>query len=240
MADEKFKLPLSSYEELAKIIKTYGQISKPESLTEISTLSGMNTTVISRNAGFLTAIGVLESGAKKSPTPPGRELAQALEHNMKDEITNCWRKIVSGNDFFEKLLTAIRIRNGMDEDTLEKHIAYSAGQPKKRQFMTGARTVVDILRAAGQIIESDGKIITKVGVVPAEGVNIIESMKRPEEKPAEAIQPKAKFAVPGVEVRLNIQVNIDCTPADLGELTGKLKTLIKEFSLDNGGDDESA
>lgn len=240
MPDEKFKLPNSSYEELVKIIRSYGQVFKPESLTEISRLSAMNATVISRNAGFLTAIGILEAGAKKLPTNLGRELAQALEHNISNQIVNCWQQVVYGNDFFEKLLSAIKIRNGMDEDTLEAHIAYSAGQPKKKQFMTGARTVVDILRAAEVITEADGKITTNVQSKKEELRQANEAPRREEEPLVKLIPPRDKGSAKGVEVRLNIQVNINCTPNDLGELAGKLKTLIKEFSLDQKHDDERA
>jgi len=240
MPDEKFKLPQSSYEELVRIIKTYGHVSLPASLEEVSRLSGMNTTMISRNAGFLTAIGVLESGVRKLPTPPGKELAQALEHGINDQITSWWRKIVCENDFFEKLLTAIKIRNGMDEDTLEAHIAYSAGQPKKKQFMTGARTVVDILHAAGLIIESDGKITTNVETTEVAANHTKKDTRYGQETPAKAIQPHVELAIPGVEVSLNIQVNINCAPADLGEMSGKLKSLLKELSSDHRNDNESA
>jgi len=240
MADEKFKLPGSSYDELAKIIKTYGHIDKPESLAEISSLSGMNATAISRNAGFLTSIGILESGALKFPTNSGKELAHALEYDITEDIKICWRKIVSGNDFFEKLLAAIKIRNGMDEETLEVHIAYSAGQPKKERSLTGARTIVDILRVTGLIVESDGRIITTVEAPRSVHNQVEQEAKREQEIPSIVNQPIGINASTGVGISLSIRVNINCTPSDLGELSGKLKSLIKEFSLDHEDGDESA
>ena len=36
MPDDKVKLPRSSYDELCKIIKAYGRISKPASLDEVT------------------------------------------------------------------------------------------------------------------------------------------------------------------------------------------------------------
>lgn len=131
MPAEKFKLPTSSYEELTKIIKGYGHLERPANLDEVSRVTGIGTTVISGNAGFLLELNILEPGAKKAITSNGRSLAHALEHEMPDEMRSCWQTVVLGNDFMSKLVTAIKIRNGMDENTLLSHIAYSAGQPKK-------------------------------------------------------------------------------------------------------------
>src|ERR1051325_11263767 len=157
MADDKFKLPQSSYEELTKIIKSYGQFDEPADLNEVSKLISLHPTIVSRNAGFLVASGVLETGARKVLTGMGRDLARALEHEMPEEIRRCWQTVVTSTDFLAKVLAAIRIRSGMDQQTLEGHVAYSAGQPKKPQFMTGARTIIDILKAAELIREVDGK-----------------------------------------------------------------------------------
>jgi len=41
MADDKFKLPLSSYEELTKIIKSYGHFNAPAGLEEVRKFIGM-------------------------------------------------------------------------------------------------------------------------------------------------------------------------------------------------------
>src|SRR5688572_28821754 len=118
MSDDKFKLPQSSYEELTKIIKSYGHFLEPADLTELSRLSSLHTTIVSRNNGFLVAIGVLEGGSRQVLTAAGRELSRALEHDMPDEMRRGWQQIVSMNDFLSKVLAAIRIRNGMDQQTL--------------------------------------------------------------------------------------------------------------------------
>lgn len=237
MADDKFKMPQSSYEELAKVIKAYGHIEDPAGLDEVSKLVGLHTTIISRNAGFLISSGILEPGQRKIATPVGRSLAHALEHEMPDEIRLWWREVVHQTEFLSKVLTAIKIRNGMDASTLEAHIAYSAGQPKKPQFMTGARTVIDILRAAEVIKESDGKIVA---------FELIEA-------PSETSQSSAHFATPraitnlvtfgaedlahrgsigsGYELRIN--VNVTCTPDDLVGLSDKLKQFIRDLNKES-------
>lgn len=227
MPEEKFKLPLSSYEELVKIIKAYGHFSEPANLEEVSKLIGLHTTIISRNAGFMITTGILQAGAKKLLMSEGRELAQALEHDMPDVICSRWRKIVLENDFLSKLLSAIRIRNGMDEDTLEAHIAYSAGQPKKPQFMTGARTVVDILRAAKLIKEMDGKITAMEIGEPEKDKT--RPLTRQEERLPQTQVPLPPVS-PAAGIQVNVQLNINCTADDLEGLGEKLKSVIDQIS----------
>ena len=57
------------YEELTKIIKAYGRFSVPVGLDNVSKFIGIHTTIISGNAGFLIAVGVLDPGARKVLTP---------------------------------------------------------------------------------------------------------------------------------------------------------------------------
>jgi hypothetical protein len=235
MSDEKFKLPQSSYEELSKVIKAYGHLFEPKPLDEISKFIGLNRTIISGNAGFLVGVGILEPGAKKVPTANGRKLAHALEHNMPDEIRTWWRQIVSGNDFLTRLLAAIRIRSGMDQQTLEAHIAYSAGQPKKPQFMTGARTVIDILRAAELIKEVDGKYMADYAQsalaepTAATDIQSAPNLDAAMQRPAETVVSSALATVQsGLSVR--IQININCTPAEMPSLGIHLKKLMEELS----------
>lgn len=54
--------------------------------------------------------------------------------------------------------TAVEIRKSMEGSAFEAHIAYSAGEAKSSQVMTGARTVIDILRAAAAVTEKDGQL----------------------------------------------------------------------------------
>jgi hypothetical protein len=227
--DDKFKLPQSSYEELAKMIKAYGHMTEPASLEGVSKLIGMNPTVISRNAGFMVGLGIIKPGAKKCPTNIGRELAHALEHNIADEIEDRWRRIVQESDFLSKIISAIRIRNGMDEQTLEAHITYSAGQPKKPQYMTGARTVIDILKISGLVKDVNGKLIAEgpfISIKPS-------SFEEPKEEQVPAHQPEKKSSIPKdryvTDVKVNIQINVNCTPAELQNLGINIKKLITDI-----------
>lgn len=234
MSEEKFKLPRSSYEELTKIIKAYAQFQEPATLDDVSKTVGLNPTIISANVGFLVGTEILEGGAKKQPTTKGKSLGRALDHDMPDEIRNHWRVVVQDCDFLTRLVTAVRIRRGMDDATLQSHIAYSAGQPKKSYIMTGTRTVIDILRAAGFLEEKDGKLT-------AVDQNFSESELRSSagastEKPLmdspivfEQRDPPGK----SFRVNVNIAIKIECTPDNLDGLGARIREVIDDLSNDS-------
>jgi hypothetical protein len=235
MSDEKFKLPLSSYDELVKFIKAYSHVTKPTELNEISRLTGVSAPNISRNVGFFVATGILAGGKMKIATPAGQQLGHALEHNIPNEIRKSWRQIVEENEFLTKLLTAVRIRNGMDSQTLEAHIAYSAGQPKKPQFMTGARTVIEVLKAAELIVEHDGKYMLNdlSEVSEAQAVSSQRNMNTPERQTTNVLSQRTPISFPLEShqgLHINIQININCTPNDIPELGPQIKTLIQEIA----------
>lgn len=242
MAIERFRLPQCSYQELTKIIKAYGQLSKPASLDEASQLLGMDTTVISRNVGFLVAVGILEAGSKKIATEIGRSLSQALEHEMEDETTKKWRQISEEDEFLSKIVTAVRIRKGMDQGTLEAHIAYSAGQPKKKAFMTGARSVIDILLSARLIRNEDGKLIAigqdqQVADLGQQGNTGTSSdaLLSPD------IQPNQENEQQGsCHPQVILNINVDCKPDDLENLGARIKQILKDLQADQGSSAQGA
>jgi hypothetical protein len=249
MTDDKFKLPISSFDELVKIIKGYGHLEHPAGLAEISKLLGLGTTIISANAGFLTATNILEPGAKKQVTPKGKELSRALEHEMPNEMRAAWRSVVSECDFLSRLVTAVKIRKGMEDSTLQAHIAYSAGQPKKPQVMTGARSIVDILRAAELVLEVDGKLVVsedadavgnQTGIVRA-APSAIES--RGPIRPNDLAIPHSTALIDGVTegqpssnvaLHVNIQLRIDCKTSELDGLGSKIRAVIQDISASAG------
>jgi hypothetical protein len=237
MSDDKFKLPLSSYEELVKFIKAYSHITDPTGLNDVSRMTGVGIQNISKNVGFLVATGILEGGKMKMPTPVGKQLGHALEHNIPSEICKSWRRIIEEDEFLTKLLTSIRIRNGMDSQTLEAHIAYSAGQPKKSQIMTGARTIIDILKSAELIIEVDGKYLTKEPFNASEShtnINISQNILEKPQKPQE----NQRLSFEKQDVQINIKININCTPENIQGLGINIKKMIHEINeIENNNKD---
>jgi hypothetical protein len=237
MTEEKFKLPNSSYEELVKIVKGYGRVEEPSSLTSVSQLTALDSTIISRNAGFLVGAEILEPGSKKKTTSKGKKLAQALEHELPENIRVAWREIIEESEFLSKIITAIEIRNGMDQSTLESHIAYSAGQPKKPQFMTGARTIIDILRAAEIIKEVDGKIVVTDGSIVGDKLEVtqIEQKKEDTSNSFKVLTRQINSSVP---CQVTIELRIECKPNEIEGLGTKLRVLIEEFSKPPDGNVE--
>lgn len=235
MNEEAFRLPQSSYGELVKIIKGYSATNGECSPDDVQRLTGIHSTNISRNNAFLAGIGIITGGKKKITTEKGKSLGMALEHDMPEEIMSHWREIVQGNDFLEKLLTAVRIRKGMDHGTLQSHIAYSAGQPKTPQTMAGAAAVIDILRAANCLKEEDGKLVS-VGDESSSRTEQIESSKLTSHGALTAVVSPQVVSSPfsltatGTPISIQVQIQVQCTPDDLETLALKLQKLISEIS----------
>lgn len=234
MAQEKFKLPRSSYEELGKIIQAYSSLQEPAKLAKVTQVSGIGKFTVSANNAFLSAVEIIEGGKTKIATDKGRNLGHALEHNLLEEITKAWRTVVEGSDFLNKMAMAVRIRKGMEISSLEAHIAYSAGEPKTQQVMTGARTVIDILLNSGLVKEEDDRILPEE-LVPAE-----EAVRAPEGKPIPSITkvPTLEVSTPS-GVSLRIEVRIDAKPSELEGLGEKLKVLIDTLSKGSSEEQKS-
>lgn len=244
MVEEGFRLPQSSYGELVKIIKGYGAINEECVPDQVNQVTGLHPTVISRNNAFLVSIGAIQGGRKKVITERGRSLSRALEHEMPEEIITHWRDLVKNNDFLFKVVTAVRIRKGMDYGTLQSHIAYSAGQPKSPGIMTGAAAVIDILRASNLLKEDDGKLIATIedekgNTEKIQGVTAPFSDYQQEAAIAvEQLQtPVASTtgtkATPTLPINIQLQIQVHCSVDDLENLPDKIQAMLKKFAKDD-------
>jgi hypothetical protein len=228
---EEFPLPSSSYKELIKIIRAYGRIATEATLADVAKLAVMAETTVSGNNKFLIALGIIKSGQKKTITSLGAELANALEHDMPEEISAKWRAVVEATDFLQNVIAAVRIRKSMDESSLESHVAYSAGQPKTPAVATGARTVVDILTAAGLLKEEGGNLIPAtpeprpIPETVEKSLSISDSKVMPD-----ALSGSFTHATRLGGVQLNIDVTVQCTPSDLEGLGHKLRKVLQDFN----------
>jgi hypothetical protein len=233
MTDSGFPLPISSYKELVKIIQAYGRVGTEASLSDVAKLAVMNETKVSGNNGFLLSIGVIQGGKKKTITSVGADLAHALEHeeSLPEEAASKWRVIVESNDFLQKVIAAVRIRKSMDESSLESHVAYSAGQPKTPTVATGARTVVDILQAAGLLREEGGNLVPFTPEPRSIPETVEKTLSISDTLPpmTENVQAQVTPARQG-GVHLNIDVRVQCTPADLDDLGHKLRKVLRDFN----------
>lgn len=232
---EEFPLPSSSYKELIKIIRAYGRVGGEAALIDVAKLAVINETKVSGNNKFLVALGIVTAGQKKAITPLGAELAVALEHEMPEEVAAKWRAVVNATEFLQNVVAAVRIRKTMDEASLESHVAYSAGQPKTPAVATGARTVVEILTTAGVLKEEEGGTLTAVVPEPRpipetveKSLSISDSMAIADTPTIQGSFVHATRLTGGVQ--LNIDVTVQCTPADLEDLGKKLRKLLKDFN----------
>lgn len=250
VAEETFKLPGSSYEELCNIIKGYSQVSDRVPLAEISKLVKIHDTTISRNTGFLVQMKVLEGGARKGPTPDGKQLGLALMHGEQEAAGSIWRSLLEESDFISKIMSAIRIRNGMSIANLQSHIAYTAGQKKTAFVMTGALTVINILKNAGMLVEQDGFVtaapISRVDRADP-GASTRESISAFSKAIAEytiAKKPNADSVgvsrCRDVDISVVVNITIACTPSDLDGIGSKIAAAIDQIQSEYGSGSEAA
>lgn len=233
MQKEKFKLPRSSYEELCKIIKAYGSVKGPVALEDVSKLTVMHPTAVSRNHGFLAAIKVIEGGQRKVPTDTGKQLGRALNLGISEEVGTAWREIVQEDDFLSSIVAAVRIRNGMDISSLQRHIIYSAGVAKAGGYMAGSAAVIEILKVSGMVSEKEGAIS------PAEpSLEVTPSVVSPPQRPGPAEIAVTAKAMPSA-VSMHIEVRIHAKPSELEELGKRLKTLLDDLSKPTANQSDS-
>ena len=55
------------------------------------------------------------------------------------------------------MLSAVRIRNGMDRSSFINHIIYSSGLKDAKESRAGAGALIEIFKSVGVLSEVDGK-----------------------------------------------------------------------------------
>lgn len=145
MADEEFKLPGASLDELEKIVQAYSQKDGPVSNDDVAQLAGSAKGTVSRCNGFLLSVDIVQGGNKKEATELGRRLGLALHHEQEDEVQRFWKEVVVGNEFLSEQVTAVRVQKAVPKEDLPGKILYNSGGSKNKYTETGSRTVTDIL-----------------------------------------------------------------------------------------------
>jgi hypothetical protein len=123
----------------------------------------------------------------------------------------------------------------MELSALRAHVAYSAGQSKSPGVLTGAGTVVEILKLAGALKEQDGKLIA-TDVVPPRPTEISTPLDIPlENQKTLEVGSSATLhdGVAGLGITVSIQVQIVCKPDELDGLPEKLQTLLAGLQKSN-------
>ncbi len=224
---ENFKLPGSSYEELVKIIKAYSTAKNGQamSLDMIAQTAGMDKTVVSRNNAFLVQTEIISDGNKKAPTELGNNLGRAYTLKMESEVAKIWVGIILKNEFLTRMLSAIRIRNGMEKSSFVNHILYSSGSNTNNNTRAGANTIIEILKYANLIIEQDGKI--SACEIQDDGVEETcrESVDNSPNIDYVSVIESKQMQSSGLNITINI--NIDVKENELDTLSDKIKKLVE-------------
>lgn len=155
------RLPTAGFETILTILRAYLAAAKNEAGTPVrlddvvKRAGGARTQVSAQNA-FLASLGLIEGGNAKRLTELGRRLALAADHPDSPEWQDAWRETAESSEELSGVIDSVRIRREMTQDDLVSHIVLTAGVAKSGPTIRGARTVLEILQAAGTIAEIDG------------------------------------------------------------------------------------
>lgn len=226
---ETYKLPGSSYEEFVKIIKAYatGKIGIPMTLETVAQTAGMDKTIVSRNNGFLVQLSLISDGNKKSPTQECLDLGRAYSLKMNEQIAKIWKTIIEKDEFLSRMLSAIKIRNGMEKSSFINHILYSSGSSNNNNTRAGASTIVEIYKVAGLVEENDGKIIA----LDEESRDVtdytdVAANKEQNSETSQSVRATQVYS----DKKIIININIDAKVENLDVLSDKLKNLIENIN----------
>jgi hypothetical protein len=212
MADEGFKLPGASLEELEKIIEAFSQKNTPASNDDVAQLVGSSTSTISRCNAFFVDVGLLQGGQKKEATELGRKLGLALHHAQTPEVQRFWTEVVASHPFLSEQVTSVRVQKAVPKAELPSKILYNSKSKKNKYTEIGSRTVTDILLRAGVVAEDDGNLVVPRGApTPAASVEakadsggaVASGVKEPDKKNTQP-PPDA----PTIQLAINLQIQI--------------------------------
>ncbi len=132
----------------------------------------------------------------------------------------------------------------MTRHALLAYIANAARVPRNKPTMSGAASVVEILKASGLLKEDEGRLIASFGEPPVPDDELLPEEPRGElvgisVSPADDPPPEASTEVSesvpldvarGPDARVVIQVQVRCTADEVEELGPKLRRLLDDLS----------
>jgi hypothetical protein len=241
-----FRLPGSTYEDLVNIIVAYGTRDEASNPGDVGKLNAVHQTSVSRTNAFLVEIDILRGQTKKLVTRQGRTLALALAHGNREEIRRNWRLIVSKNEFLQNVVSAVKLREGMLSGTVQAYIAHAAGQPRNKPVMTGAATIVEILKVAGLLREQAGELVpTFDEEIPDDFDPDLPIDDEALEKAEAAVEPEVSAVVtesistngspPGPEAApgsatVHVHLHVRCDVDDLEDVAPRVRALLQDLS----------
>lgn len=130
------------------------------------------------------------------------------------------------------MLSAIKIRNGMEKTSLINHILYSSGSSNNNTTRAGASTIIEIYKTAGLVQETDGKVISidEEEIMSEKLSSDMSSMTNSSGQTITAsgtsIQVPSKHPDSKIVININISVNVD----EIDVLSEKIKALMSNLN----------
>jgi hypothetical protein len=249
MSDTGFQLPLASYETLVRIILSYyhaGADKEPVPVSAVAQRMGMSRPGISSNNNFLVLTAILEKADRGYVfTQDGLELAKALAVYREDitapEVGSAWRGIVERNEFLRRAPTAVRVRGRMDVDAFARHIVLTSGAPPdERRFITGARTVIAVLRSAGFLTEDDSRVVEAADGKPRVELQNAHGDTSLQPRPG-TINSTTTAVTVGIplSIMLTVPVTADTSESELREIGERIRLLWRIVQTDGAANEEA-
>jgi hypothetical protein len=118
----------------------------------------------------------------------------------------------------------------MEFAVFQAHIAYSAGEKKSPRVMTGATTVIDILKQASCIREDEtGRLVAASTQPPGPSQTVISSGIPSETRFGTARIVQGQPPSQEHSLTIAIQIQVQCAPDQLAGLAGQLRALIQNL-----------
>lgn len=236
MSKVTFKVPSSSLLEIEKIIDGYFVLGQNVSLDDISGLTGISKTTLSPNHPFLREVGIIQGGVKKSATPLGSELGNAIHHKLPEEVQKYWKQIVKDNDFLSKVSSTVRIKKGMTPQELASHILYVAKVADNKSNRTGANAILDILIKSGILKELDGKLeyIDSLPILPIKNevakldANIVDESSTDKSKQQKSSDTDGSF-FPNLHIDIQIHIDSSCSLEQIDQIFISMSTHLSKL-----------
>lgn len=216
----EFSLPGSGLDVIKKIVHAYALCGDKEvPLGEIAQKAGMNTSLVSRNHGFLTSIGVIEGGNKKKLTVLGQKLGVAISHDDKEAIAGYIRQTIESTEVLKSILDMVRVQGGIPEATFAGKVATHLGKPGGTAGLsTGVTCVIEYLKESEQLIVVEGKYQlrkiaeSKPEVDSSEAIGVSPPTASPQPLLHTSVTATTsrtqQWAVPTVPIHINIELHL--------------------------------
>ena len=117
----------------------------------------------------------------------------------------------------------------MDRSSFINHIIYSSGLKDAKESRAGAGALIEIFKSVGVLSEVDGKL-SVLDEPSSARVSVASNTISAEQTHSEPVAQALPVATISAKNSIVINININCTPADIDGLGEKISQLLYELS----------